>query len=129
MWHEILKALKKYFDGKFDTKLSSIESVATSINSKLSQPTTLKSENVVIDNSGGSEPITQQLFTTSTPSRYATIYRDPSDTGLVYIGDSEKQVFPLEPGGKIETTVSDLSNIFVKVPAGVKCTLHILWEV
>ena len=104
------------------------EDTLTQINAKLSQPTTLKSEDVVIDNSGGTSDLVQPLFATSTPSRYATIYRDPNDTGLVYVGDSSKQVFPLEPGAKIETMVSDLSIIYVRVPAGVKATLHVLWE-
>ena len=118
-------------DGKIDVNLSTraSEDTLSQINTKLSQPTSLKSEKVTIDNSGGTADAIQALFGSSTPSKRATLYRDPNDTGTVYVGDDSKQVFPFNAGDVIETDVSDLSVIYVKVPAGVVCNIYVLWEV
>lgn len=122
-----LSSILSQLDVALSTRAS--EDTLTQINTKLAQPTVLKSADVVIDNSGGSEDLTRALFTASTPSHYATIYRDPGDSGTVYVGDDTTQVFPFNPGDKIETMMSDLSMIYVRVPAGVVATIHVLWEV
>ena len=116
---------------RFDVDLSTraSEDTLTQINTKLSQPTSLKSEEIVIDNSGGSEDLVQALFSESTPSRYATILSDEDNTDTFYVGDSTKQVFPMKAGDKVETAVSDLSAIYVRVPAGAKVKIYVLWEV
>ncbi len=96
---------------------------------KIARPSALKSAKVSIDNSTGTASIVQQLFSTATPSKHASIYRDPNDTGTIYIGDSTTQAFPLNPGAVIETDVDDLSVIYVQVPAGVTANIYVLWEV
>jgi len=71
----------------------------------------------------------QALFASSTPSRYAVIKRDETDTGTIYIGDPTSQDFPIKAGDTFETMVSDLSIIYVKVPAGVVANIYVLYEV
>ena len=117
-------------DTKTDVDLSSraSESTATDISTKLEPPTALRSTSVPLDNSTGTTDLVQALFASSTPSKYATIYLPSSATTTVYIGDSTSQDFPLEPGGKIETSIADLSNIYVRVPAGASVTIYVLWE-
>jgi len=122
-----LSSINHRLDVNLSTRAS--ESTLTSINQKLSQPTGLYSVDVVIDNSTGTSNLTNPLFTSSRPSKSAVILRDTSDTGTIYIGSSTSQTFPMTAGMSIKTEVSDLSVIYVRVPAGVKATLHVLYEV
>jgi len=125
-YEPVESVLTDRLDVNLSTRAS--ESTLTQINQKVSQPTGLYSVDVVIDNSTGTSDITQPLFTLSRPSKSAVILRDSADTGTIYIGSSTSQVFPMTAGMSIKTEVSDLSVIYVKIPAGVKATLHVLYE-
>jgi len=122
-----LNSMLSQFDVSLSTRAS--ETTLSGVSSKLTQPTQLKSVKVTIDNSGGSTDLVQPLFSESTPSRYAIIKRDESDTGDIYIGDPTSQDFPFKAGDSFETMVSDLSIIYVKVPTGVVANLYVLYEV
>jgi len=110
---------------KEDTQ-QTILAKTTSIDDKLSQPTNLRGANIVIDNSSGTSDLTQQLFSSSTPSKYATIINDGTDT--IKIGDGTNMV-DFNPSETIETNISDLSNIYITVPAGKTAKLRVIWEV
>ena len=122
-----LSSILAQLDVALSTRAS--ETTLSDISNKLTQPTQLKSVKVTIDNSGGSTDLVQPLFSSSTPSRYAIIKRDESDTGDIYIGDPTSQDFPFKAGDSFETMVSDLSIIYVKVPAGVTANIYVLYEV
>ena len=126
----IINVLQSIF-GQLDVALSTraSEDTLSDVSNKLTQPTQLKSAKVTIDNSGGSSDLVQPLFSSSTPSKYAVIKRDESDTGDIYIGDPNSQDFPFKAGDSFETMVSDLSIIYVKVPAGVTANIYVLYEV
>ncbi|MEB3788312.1 MAG: hypothetical protein GSR72_00270 [Desulfurococcales archaeon] len=119
------------FKNSFNDKVVDIvatEDTLAQINTKMTQPTGIHSNLITIDNSAGTEDLVQTLVGVSTPSRRATLYRDPGDSGTVYIGDSQSQDFPFNPGDTIETMVSDLSVIYVRVPAGLKANIYVLYE-
>ena len=99
------------------------------INVKLSQPNSLQSKKITIDNSAGTEDLVVQLFSNSTPSKYASLYRDPLDDGDIYLGDSTSQEFPLSPGDVYNSFLSDLSLIYVRIPTGKIANIYVLWEV
>ena len=122
-----LNSMLSQFDVSLSTRAS--ETTLSGVSSKLTQPTQLKSAKVTIDNSGGSSDLVQPLFSSSTPSKYAVIKRDESDTGDIYVGDPTSQEFPFKAGDSFETMVSDLSIIYVKVPAGVTANIYVLYEV
>jgi len=126
-----IQSINSLLTSQLDVVLSTraSEDTLTQVNNKLSQPTSLQSQLVTIDNSGGTADLIQALFSTSTPSKQATLYRDPADSGVVYIGDSTTQAFPFNPGDTINTLISDLSLIYVKVPAGGVANIYVLWEV
>ena len=109
-------------------ELEKLEIACSQTSAKLSQPSIVQSEDIVIDNTGGSEDVVQPLFASTTPSARAIVKRDAGDTGSVFLGDSTQQKYPVEPSEKIELMVSDLSVVYVKVSAGAKATLHVLWE-
>jgi hypothetical protein len=94
----------------------------------VARPSSINSQEVIIDNSTGSSDLVQALFSSSTPSRSAVIHRDPNDTGAAYIGGSAAQAFPFNPGDVVETNIDDLSKVYVKVAAGAKATIYVLWE-
>lgn len=121
---DIQQALRNEVNPRLDTANDKLSDIQT----KLTQPTYLKSTKVTIDNSTGTSDLVQALFSTSTPSRYATICRDPNDLDTIYVGDANAQEFPLNPGDCIQTAVSDLSMIYVKVPVGVTANLYVLYE-
>ena len=122
-----LTSILAQLDVALSTRAS--ETTLSDVSSKLTQPTQLKSAKVTIDNSGGSTDLVQPLFSSSTPSRYAIIKRDESDTDTIYIGDPSSQEFPFKAGDSFETMVSDLSIVYIKVPVGVVANLYVLYEV
>jgi len=99
------------------------------LNSKLAQPTMVKSKFIAIDNTNGSDYLVSRLFSESTPSRRAIIKRNPDDTGEAAIGGEDGQFYPLVPGEVVELRVADLSTIYARVAAGVKLRVYVLWEV
>jgi len=117
------------------------QSTLQEINTKLSAPITLRTARVLLDNSTATTANVFPLFGSSTPSKYATIYYpvklvlddftavDQSAAPAILIGDSTIQAKTMYPGDKIETAVSDLSVIYVKLPAGAKIYLEVVWEV
>ena len=117
-----------------------VNTILESIRDSLSQPTSLRGIRVQLDNSGGASPAEFALFDSSTPSKLATIYYpttvvlddfttvDQSSAPTLLVGQSGAEQFPLEVGGKIETEITDLSAIYVKVPAGVSVYLYVLYE-
>lgn len=88
----------------------------------------IKDLEVTIDNSTGTTDLVQQLVSTSTPSKKAVILNDPDGAYTCYIGDSTPS-FKLKPGAGYETKIDDLSKIYVRVPAGAKVTLYVIYEV
>ena len=99
------------------------------LNSKLAQPAVVRTAKITVDNSSGSSDVSQALFNDSTPSRVAVIKRDAGDTGSVYVGGVGSQDYPLDPGEKLEVRIDDLSKVYVKVAAGAKASIYVLWEV
>lgn len=102
------------------------ETTLSSMNTKMTQPTALKGKDITIDNSGGGSALTQQLFASSTASKYALI-RNTHSTTDVKIGDNVDRG-TVKAGKEIETQVSDLSNVYVEVAAGLTATLTVYWE-
>ena len=131
--------LRSLLDVALSTRAS--EATLKSIDSKLTVPSSLKTARVLFDNSTGATSKTFNLFTTSTPSKYATIYYpvklvlddftsvDQSAAPAILIGDSSGQQKTMYPGDRIETSISDLSVVVIKVPAGAKIYLEVVWEV
>lgn len=98
-----------------------------SILDQVSRPTAIKT--AYITKSAGSSELVEPLFLSPTPNRRATIHRSPTDIGVVYIGGGDGQHIPFNPGDRIETRVTDLSRVYVKIPVGVSANIYVLWEV
>jgi hypothetical protein len=96
----------------------------------LAQPASLRSASITIDNSTGTADLVQPLFASSTPSKSAVIkVKSISNVAEIYIGDASSQAFSLGAGDVVQTQVSDLSTIYIRVPAGGVAVLEVLFEV
>ncbi|MEM2233928.1 MAG: hypothetical protein QXP81_10370 [Nitrososphaerota archaeon] len=100
----------------------------------------LRTARVLVDNSGGASPITEPLFTAKTRSLRATIrfprtvlledgaLIDQSSSPPILIGNVQERFYTLSPGDSLQTGISDLSMVYVTVPAGAKVYLEVAWE-
>jgi len=98
------------------------------------QPSSINAEELVFDNASGVGDLVTPLYGANTPTRNAVVYYPdsniiPSNTSIIWIGNNTKQKFIFIPGSKITTEIDDLSKIYVKIPAGARATLYVLWEV
>jgi len=87
----------------------------------------IDSFDINIDNSTGTSDVVQPISDTSLQVKHAVILNDVS-SGTIYIGGSQNQKFPLTAGSAYKTFINDLSKVYVRVPAGVSATIHIIYE-
>ncbi|MEM2187489.1 MAG: hypothetical protein QXT37_10970, partial [Thermofilaceae archaeon] len=100
----------------------------------------LRTKRILLDNSGGTQPLTAPLFSQPVMSLSASIVYpmlvqlnndtiiDQSGGPLITVGDASEQGLTLAPGSVLETTACDLSTIHVTVPPGAKVYLEVAWE-
>lgn len=99
----------------------------------------LRTKRILLDNSGGTQPLTAPLFSQPVRSLSASIVYpmlvqlngtvvDQSGGPPITVGDAGEQGLTLPPGSALETTACDLSTIHVTVPPGAKVYLEVAWE-
>ena len=104
------------------------DSTVLGIRDLLTPPTSLRSAKVTYSNTGSTDML-RPLFYNDTFSKYASIYRDKNDTGVIYVGDFNSQVFPLNPGDVIKTRLNNLKYIILRIPPNTTANIYVLYEV
>ncbi|MEM1821063.1 MAG: hypothetical protein QXU64_05675 [Thermofilaceae archaeon] len=100
----------------------------------------LRTARVLLDNLGGTIPLTRQLLAEPTTSVRAVVRYprkvmledgtvvDQSTLPPVLVGNVSERFCTLAPGDELETCASDLSTVYATVPPGVVVYLELVWE-